>query len=292
MAGGVYSTDLAETPTCVDLFSGAGGLSLGFCQAGGLPVAAVDSDRDSTETYSQMFADSVQVHCCDIEEWDPGSLRHRVDVVIGGPPCQGFSLARGLRFVDDPRNHLYREFIRIVQVLEPEWVVMENVPGITNIGKGEVLDEVYEDFGRAGYALSHRVVNMAEYGVPQIRKRAIFVGHRHGREFQWPPPICVPRPSDPHAQGSLLADRPPYVSVREALDDLPWPMGRWFAHRANSQMRGPRNRDVDSKPAFTLRVRGDEFAICEEPAKAAFAPGPVPDVSLSTGRPRTRFRLL
>jgi DNA (cytosine-5)-methyltransferase 1 len=270
-----YLSGTHSSPACIDLFCGAGGLSLGFSQAGGVPVAAVDNDPASMETYQSMFPMCRETYVGDIESWYPRADLHSVDVMIGGPPCQGFSLARGFRFVDDPRNHLYKQFVRLVEQFRPSWIVMENVQGITNIGKGVILKQIYEDFEKIGYWLSHKVINMADYGVPQTRKRAIFVGSRTSTTFTWPEPTHVPLNGKPR---TLFDERDYYVSVKQALEDLPWPMGQYFAHRANSQMRGPRNRNVDTDPAFTLRVRGDEFALCEEPATGAFVPGPLPDV--------------
>ncbi|MBD2247050.1 DNA cytosine methyltransferase [Nostoc sp. FACHB-888] len=271
-----------SSPTCIDLFCGAGGLTLGFCQAGGIPVGAVDSDKISIATYRQMFPMCQEVHCGSIEAWQPNTKIEQVDVVIGGPPCQGFSQARGLRFVDDPRNHLYKHFVRLVNHFQPTWIVMENVPGIKSIGKGVILQQIYEDFEAIGYWLDCKVINMADYGVPQSRKRAIFVGSRIATSFNWPEPTHHPRKKiispDDSTQLSLFENKLPYQSVLDALGDLPWPMGQYFSHRANSQMRGPRNRKVDTEPAFTLRIRGDEFALCQFPAQGAFIPGALPDV--------------
>lgn len=278
-----------DTPTCIDLFSGAGGLSLGFCQAGGIPVAAVDHDLDATATYKKMFPFCREVYCGDIESWKPTPDLQNVDVIIGGPPCQGFSLARGLRFVDDPRNHLYKEFVRLVAEIRPLCIVMENVEGITNIGKGAILQQIYEDFEQIGYHLDHRVINMADYGVPQSRKRTIFVGFSNGTRFFWPEPT---HQSIKNKQAHLFEARHSYVSVFQALGDLPWPMGNYFSHRANSQMRGPRNRNTISDPAFTLRIRGDEFALCQEEAQGAFVPGPLPEVQFTYRPVQNNFQHL
>ncbi len=247
-------------------------MSLGFLMAGGNPIGAVDLDRDSIDTYRRLFPKARHTHLGGVEAWTPPVLGAPLSVVIGGPPCQGFSLARGLRFVDDPRNHLYKEFVRVVAHYEPRWFVMENVEGITNIAGGAVLNQILEDFGRLGYAVTYKTVNMAQYDVPQLRRRAIFVGNHSGIEFEWPTPTRTRR----HSQTALAGtETPPYWSVNDALGNLNLPQGNFFAHRANSKMRGPRNRDTYLDPAFTLRVRGDEFALCEVPAQSAFAPGPV-----------------
>ncbi len=278
-----------NTPTCIDLFSGAGGLSLGFCQAGGIPLAAVDHDQDAIATYKKTFPFCKEVYCGDIAFWTPSNDVYNVDVVIGGPPCQGFSLARGLRFVDDPRNHLYKDFVRLVAEFRPLCIVMENVEGIINIGGGVILQQIYEDFDQVGYNLDYRVVNMADYGIPQSRKRAIFIGFSNGAKFSWPERT---HHSPKNKQADLFDTRQPYVSVAQALGDLPWPMGNYFSHRANSQMRGPRNRSASTDPAFTLRIRGDEFALCEEEAEGAFIPGPLPEVQMSYRPVQNEFQLL
>jgi DNA (cytosine-5)-methyltransferase 1 len=264
-----YATSL-DAPKGLDLFSGAGGLSLGFLMAGGQPHGSVDMDEDSIKTFSANFPMANFNHSKSIENWKPTKIERKVDVVMGGPPCQGFSLARGTRFVDDPRNSLYKHFVRVVSEIRPKWIVMENVEGILSIGSGSILQQILEDFAEVGYELEFRVVNMAAYGVPQSRRRAIFVGHRAGARFNWPEETHTKKLEDPSE--TLFGTRPKFLSVNEALGDLNLTFGEYFAHRANSQMRGPRNRIANEQPAFTLRVRGDEFAICEYPATASFIP--------------------
>ncbi len=265
-----------NAPTCLDLFCGAGGLSVGFLMAGGRPKGAVDFDEDSIKTYQRLFPCADDVVCSDISKWKPKTRRGEIDVIIGGPPCQGFSLARGLRFVDDPRNQLYKHFVQMVKNYKPKWFVMENVEGITNIGDGIILQQIIEDFTEIGYVLDYKVINMAEYGVPQMRKRAIFVGNNTGDVFKWPLASYF-NPKKLEVSESLF-EMPlkPFVAVNSVLGDLMLPRGNFFSHRANSQMRGPRNRDAHKEPAFTLRVRGDEFALCEKPAVSAFIPGKAP----------------
>lgn len=275
LGSGIYSSS-GPSPTCLDLFSGAGGLSVGFAMAGGVPLGAVDIDSDSISTYKRNFPMADDVACCPIESWQPATKPGKIDVIIGGPPCQGFSLARGLRFLDDPRNHLYKYFVHLVNVYRPKWIVMENVEGITNIGGGIILQQILEDFANIGYQIECRVINMALYGVPQLRKRAIFVGNNVGLKFNWPEiRYFDTRKAKP--KPSLFCDELlPFNSVNSVLSDLMLPQGNYFSHRANAQMRGPRNRLAHSEPAFTLRVRGDEFALCEHPAESAFIPGPMP----------------
>jgi DNA (cytosine-5)-methyltransferase 1 len=167
--------------TFVDLFCGAGGLSEGFRQAGWTPVAASDIDPDAVATHELNFPESL-TFCGDLRE---RSLKRRllaaadgVDVVAGGPPCQGFSQVRNhTRLIDDPKNSLYREFVAIVRRLEPRAFVMENVPGLAQMG---VLDQVLEDLScRGAYDVTATAVDTADFGVPQSRKRLVFLGvHR------------------------------------------------------------------------------------------------------------------
>ncbi len=260
----------SDAPRGLDLFSGAGGLSLGFLMAGGRPCGSVDMDGDSIRTYSSNFPMAIFNYSESIEGWTPTKIERKIDVVMGGPPCQGFSLARGTRFLDDPRNSLYKHFVRVVADIRPRWVVMENVEGILNIGGGSILQHVLEDFAQVGYSLDYRVVNMAAYGVPQTRRRAIFVGNRGSRRFQWPEESH--NKFEASTSPTLFGVKPRFLSVNDALSDLNLSYGSYFAHRANSQMRGPRNRIANEQPAFTLRVRGDEFAVCEHPAVSAFIP--------------------
>lgn len=283
----VYSIN-KNSPTCLDLFCGAGGLSTGFAMAGGNPLGGVDFDHDSIQTYKKNFPFAGDTACQSIQDWKPMTKPGLVDVIIGGPPCQGFSLARGQRFVDDPRNSLYKYFIKIVKMYKPKWVVMENVEGITNIGDGIVLAQILEDFANIGYHLEYKVVNMALYGVPQKRKRAIFVGNRSGHSFSWPFEAYTEHKS----LKKETNNQKPFNSVNFALSDLILPQGNYFSHRANSQMRGPRNRCAHTDPAFTLRVRGDEFALCENPATSAFIPGPVPMEDITFRPPQNELQEL
>ena len=269
-----YSTNYKKSPTFIDLFCGAGGMSLGCTQAGAVPIAALDCDVDSIDTYKKMFGLCDDVQCVKIEEWQTKKPINGVDIIIGGPPCQGFSNA-GHRFIDDPRNKLYKYFVSAVDRFKPQWFVMENVPGIISIGNGSVLKQIYEDFEAIGYKLTHRIINMAEFGVPQSRKRTIFVGNRLGKEFIWPEPEYTKA-----KKGQEEWEAGNFMTVSMAIDDLPWPTGNYFSHRANSQMRGPRNRDILLQPAFTLRVRGDEFAFCENPATGAFSPDECPEMPM------------
>lgn len=178
----------ARRPLAVDLFAGAGGLSLGFEQAGFDIVAAVEYDPIHAAIHELNFPRSIVI-CDDVRSLSDLSefeLRQRlglgdreVDVVIGGPPCQGFSLM-GHRVLEDPRNNLVFEFFKIVEKLRPRTFVMENVPGMASGGHGQLLRELIGHFKQAGYRVQEpvRILNAAAYGVPQNRRRLFLIGAR------------------------------------------------------------------------------------------------------------------
>ncbi|MFC3504084.1 DNA cytosine methyltransferase [Micromonospora krabiensis] len=170
----------AQQPRVLDLFAGAGGLSQGFQQAGFEIVGASDIDPDACATFAVNFPDA-QAICGDIRlpEVHESILDagRGVDVVVGGPPCQAFSQVRNhSRIIDDPRNSLYREFVKTVGEIRPLAFVMENVPGMAQMG---VLEQVKEDLELGGaYNVQPNMLDAADFGVPQTRKRLVFVGLR------------------------------------------------------------------------------------------------------------------
>jgi len=244
--------------TVIDLFAAPGGLSLGFEMAGFEVLAGVDIDPKGMETYSYNFPKAKAI-VRDIRRLESRELMKiaevsegQVDVIIGGPPCQGFStigrvkiaslVREGVwnhlknshpRFIDDPRNELYKEFMRVVRDLKPLFVVMENVPGMMSYRNGEIVREIIEDFRNIGYRAEARVLNAADYGVPQVRKRIIFIATRIEKA-----PIRFPKPTHTDARsetatllrylggkGSEDSEAlKPYVTVWEAIGDLPDPV--------------------------------------------------------------------
>lgn len=177
--------------TFIDLFSGCGGMSLGFEMAGFDSVLAIDNWSDALKTYSHNRKDA-RVLCDDLTGIDPEKIKidydiSYVDLIIGGPPCQGFSIA-GKRNVLDERNVLYKSFVRFVEAFSPRVFVMENVPNILSIGNGSVRDEIIRDFEVLGYSVWVRVLNASDYGVPQNRRRAFFVGIKDDIQFNFPEP--------------------------------------------------------------------------------------------------------
>lgn len=177
--------------TFIDLFSGCGGLSLGFEMSGFTGILAIDNWQDALNTYAYNRTDAKTL-CGDLATLDPYKVKEEygildVDVIIGGPPCQGFSVA-GKRIIEDERNKLYKAFVNFVDCFRPHAFVMENVPNILSIGGGIVKDSIIKDFEQLGYKVSVQVVTASDYGVPQNRRRAVFVGLIDGRDFAFPEP--------------------------------------------------------------------------------------------------------
>ncbi|MCQ4333305.1 DNA cytosine methyltransferase [Natronomonas sp. F2-12] len=177
--------------TVVDLFCGAGGLSHGFQSAGFDVIAGVDNEAKFKQTFEEnhnatfVEADLESITGGEILSTlslDPGD----VDVLIGGPPCQGFSLAGATTTPGDERNFLITQFIKAVYQIKPEWFVMENVPRITTMEDGAVLKYLLSQFDKIGYSVSHSILNSVHFGVPQRRKRAFFVGNANGRDLSLP----------------------------------------------------------------------------------------------------------
>jgi len=213
-------------PIAVDLFSGAGGLSLGFEQAGFDVLAAVEVDPIHAAThkfnfpYCTVIPRSVRsLSATDIRAAS-GIGGRTIDLVFGGPPCQGFSLI-GQRAFDDPRNSLVREFVRIVAELSSSYFLFENVKGLTVGRHRQLLRELVAEFDANGYStlIPWRVLNAAHFGVPQDRERLFLLGVRHGL----PLPHYPLATTVPHPQGPDLGLLPLGPSCEDALGDLPDP---------------------------------------------------------------------
>lgn len=167
--------------TMVDMFCGAGGLSLGFKQEGFVTILANDIEDCCVDTYAHNHPETPRNHIIkgDIKDVVKnleellGDIRP--SIVVGGPPCQGFSEANRQRLIDDPRNHLYKNFIEVVDKAQPAFFVMENVKGML-----KVKNQVIEDFKKIGFSVSARILNAKDYGVPQNRERLIYIGNRIG----------------------------------------------------------------------------------------------------------------
>lgn len=173
----------------LDLFCGCGGLSYGFESAGYNIVLGIDNDKKALETFELNHKGSKSI-CGDItsihkEDIDKITGNKQIDVIIGGPPCQGMSLSGPRRF-DDPRNKLYLSYIRLVEEIKPKAFVIENVPGLVSLFGGQIKDSILKRLTDLGYKVKYQIVCAADYGVPQTRRRVVFVGLRDS-EFEFPP---------------------------------------------------------------------------------------------------------
>ena len=197
----------------VSLFSGAGGLDLGMIQAGNNVIWANDIDSDAVATYRMNIGDHIVMD--DIRNIKIESIPE-CDVVIGGFPCQGFSMANMHRSIHDERNELYLFFRDIVANKKPKYFIAENVKGILSLGKGEVIKMIINDFERVGYHVELHKVNMADYGIPQLRQRVVIVGER--LDIYEHIHFCFPIP--PHG---TAAGQPPWVTIKESINHFPDP---------------------------------------------------------------------
>jgi DNA (cytosine-5)-methyltransferase 1 len=207
-------------PSAIDLFCGAGGLSLGLEAAGFDVTLGVDFDRHAIGSFATNHAGRALL--ADIRELSGADLLAEaevsdLDLLAGGPSCQGFS-THGKRFADDPRNFLFREFLRLVRETRPATVLIENVRGMLLAKRGRFRDEIYQSFRDLGYTTRGYVVHAADYGVPQRRHRVVFMASRLSDEpIKSPKPTFVPSGSLAAEIGSL----PAYRTVAEAISDLP-----------------------------------------------------------------------
>ena len=238
----------------VSLFSGAGGLDLGFTMAGHEIVWANDIYEDAVKTYRQNLGDNIV--CKDIALVDAADIPN-CDIIIGGFPCQGFSVANVKRHVDDERNVLYKQLIRIIEAKKPKFFLAENVKGLTNLAKGAVFQMILSDFRALGYQVDSRILNAADFGVPQTRQRVIIVGVRNDVDFTYDFPY--PTHSKTGADGL-----PKWVSVSKALAGIPdpdqpndLPNHEYSKYKLNfNGYLGHRQLDPE-KPAPTVTARGD-----------------------------------
>ena len=204
---------LASKPTVIDLFCGAGGLSCGFYQAGFSVIVGLDNWEEALVTYRRNFPDARTINA-DIEKITPLEIAVKnVDVIIGGPPCQGFSVS-GKRLMNDPRNKLYKAFVSLVSHYKPKLFVMENVPGVMRLFNGKVKEQIITDFSAVGYNVETKLLSAENYGVPQQRKRIFFVGINPDKikkteKFEFPNPT--------HGMDNNLV---PFVTAKDAISDL------------------------------------------------------------------------
>lgn len=209
---------MAGSLTVIDLFAGAGGLSEGFRMEGFHILVANDFDKDAANTYKMnhpevIFLDGPIQDLKNEHFLEAASLtKGELDVLIGGPPCQAFSVYNHQRGFHDERSGLFREYIRIVEALEPKVIVMENVTGMASLEKGRAVIEIQESLINLGYTVENNILRSEDYGVPQERRRMIFIGVKDGLKLEWPEPTY----SVDGKQNTKT-----FTTVWDAISDLP-----------------------------------------------------------------------
>lgn len=202
----------------VSVFSAPGGLDYGLIKAGHTIVWACDVDEDAAKTYAENVSKNIVV--CDVRRISTADIPD-ADVVVGGFPCLGFTIANLKRKIEDERNYLFLQLLRIVEAKKPQYVLMENVPGILSLGRGQIVEEILKLFQDAGYDMYYEILNAADYGVPQVRHRVFFFGKRKDvkRHVVPPQPTHAAEPTR-RLDGVELKK---WITVRDAIGDLPEP---------------------------------------------------------------------
>jgi DNA (cytosine-5)-methyltransferase 1 len=223
----------ASIPRSLDLFAGIGGLTLGLHSAGIDCIGGIDCWPEAARTFEHnlsplrcMISDLTKTSVTDIEEFFGISVGE-IDIISGGPPCQGFSTV-GKREFDDPRNELWGHYRDLVAAIRPAYVIIENVEGMLVMKGGRVRDAVIEGFGEIGYRMKCSLLRAADFGVPQLRKRTIFLGWLDGlQEPQFP----VPYRAKPVTVAEAIFDLPPLESGKAATDYLQAPLSEYQKSR-------------------------------------------------------------
>lgn len=229
--------------TVVDLFCGAGGLSLGFEEAGYQVLAGCDIVETFGRTFEANHDGAKFIHASVSELKDGVLLKHiglergQLDVLVGGPPCQAYSVYNHRRGMDDPRSQLFKHYLEVVRDVQPAWLVMENVTGILSIEKGALVERIKSSIRDLGYEdVDHFVLRAEEYGVPQERRRVVFIANRLGIPVEKPEAIAT-KPEE-------------FVTVWDAIGDLP-------AIHFDEPVFDPMSYASPPTNDFQLRVRGN-----------------------------------
>jgi len=237
---------MAKGWTVIDLFCGAGGLSEGFRQAGARVLVGNDYDQVAGETFQATHPEakflSGPIQNFSVKDFlaAAGLKKGELDCLVGGPPCQGFSVYNHQRGMHDERSSLYREYLRVVDGLAPKWVVLENVTGMTSAGGGAAVDAILEGLAALGYKVEKQILKAEEYGIPQERRRIVFIGNRLGLPIVWPKPT--------HGPGLL-----PFVNVKDAIGDLP-PL-------KNGEVKDSVRYKAATKNAYQMMLRGNAVVV-------------------------------
>lgn len=237
--------------TAIDLFCGAGGLSAGLEMAGFTVLAGNDLFDAAGETFSRTHPDAKfiggPIQGLSVERLmeATGLNKGELTVLVGGPPCQAYSVYNHQRSMFDERATLFREYLRIVDGLRPEWIVMENVTGIYSIGGGEAVKAIKAELSALGYEVEEKVLKAEDFGVPQERRRVVFIGNRISAPISHPEPTHGP-------------EGEPYVTIRDAIGDLP--------HLENGEDRGAVPYASEPRCDFQRALRGNAVEVMNHAA--------------------------
>ncbi len=206
----------------VDLFSGVGGLSYGFAKDKNFQIIAANEILPNMAKAYELNHPSVKVYCKDIKDFGIHDLTKDfnlkegdIDIVVGGPPCQAYSTV-GKRLIDDPRGKLFQEYYRVLKEINPKIFIFENVRGLLSMQKGELFETIISLFKSLNYSVSYKVLNSADYGVPQIRERVFIVGTKLNHSFSYP------KPTHKHKESNHTSFYKPYLTISDAIGDLPF----------------------------------------------------------------------
>jgi DNA (cytosine-5)-methyltransferase 1 len=209
----------------IDLFAGVGGLSYGFAHDNNFKIVTANEILPNMAKAYKLNHPTVKVYCKDIKEFGINDLERdlnikkgNIDLVIGGPPCQAYSTV-GKRLIDDPKGRLFQEYYRILKEIEPKVFLFENVKGLLSMQGGKLLKTIISLFESLKYKVVYRVLNSADYGVPQIRERVIVIGTKLNSKFDYPEPTHY---NSENGQTALTQELLPYLTLSDAISDLPF----------------------------------------------------------------------
>lgn len=245
---------LALAPTVLDLYCGCGGLSHGFIEAGFRVVMGIDAWPDAIKTFEHNHKNSKGL-VADLASLSPHHVSslinaEKIDVIIGGPPCQGFSIA-GKRQIDDVRNTHYKNFVAFVDFFQPKAFLMENVPNIISMAGGTIKDHILKTFTDLGYHVQYKILTASDYGVPQKRKRAFFIGFKHPSKFTFPAPFTLDKIV---TSAQAISDLP----VESLPNNSPYPIAAQsdYQHLMRLKSSGVCSHEVSKHTEQTVRLIG------------------------------------
>ncbi len=207
----------------IDLFSGVGGLSYGFAHNDNFEIVAANEILPNMAKAYSLNHPTVKMYTEDIKDFNAAKVEkdlrikaEEIDIIIGGPPCQAYTTV-GKRMTDDPRGKLFQEYYRVLKEFNPKLFLFENVKGLLSMQGGELLKNIISLFESLGYKVQYKVLNAADYGVPQFRERVIIIGSKLNKNFNYPDPTHY----DPEKISNIFKLKP-YLTLGEAIGDLPF----------------------------------------------------------------------